>query len=411
MRYSLSIIPQHAFGLDISDRSIEALEVKRSLGRSSLTAYGRVELELGIVDRGQVIDRSGFETALRRLLAQPSLKALKTKHVIVSLPESRVFSHIFQLPGAVSEKMVGESVQYQAEETIPLSFDQVYHDFHVIAQGAETQEVYYAACPKDVLDGMRSALLAVGLVPVVFEPEALALARAMRPGNADFPYCIVDIGARTTTVTLYDRHGIRYSRSVPVAGGTLTDQIAKELGVPAAEAERVKQTVGFTGTGKKKFSGDEFVGTVAGAIKEALEYYRRTASVRIERTIICGGTSLVPGLVERIQQRLSQPVTIGDPFVHIELAGQVIPARSPKVLYATVVGLALRGAHEASVGTGVNLLRREHEYHLFSLSRFFPKKTEAQPAPAKNRRMITLLAIFGVLIVVFVVLLLVRPSP
>ena len=45
----MSSLPNHAMGLDISDASIEALEIKKKFGKIVVKAFGRKKLEKGII--------------------------------------------------------------------------------------------------------------------------------------------------------------------------------------------------------------------------------------------------------------------------------------------------------------------------------------------------------------------------
>lgn len=51
---------------------------------------------------------------------------------------------------------------------------------------------------------------------------------------------IVDFGHRSTNVSIFDRHGLKYSRSFMRGGEKLTEEIAKELSISFIEAEKLK---------------------------------------------------------------------------------------------------------------------------------------------------------------------------
>ena len=53
----MSLIYKTTFGLDVSDASIEALELKKSFGKIKILSYGRVKLNPGIVENGEILKK------------------------------------------------------------------------------------------------------------------------------------------------------------------------------------------------------------------------------------------------------------------------------------------------------------------------------------------------------------------
>ena len=59
---------------------------------------------------------------------------------------------------------------------------------------------------------------------------------------------VLDIGARSTNLVFVEGAKI-FTRSIPVAGNTITNEIARSLSVSVQEAERLKKEIGFVALG------------------------------------------------------------------------------------------------------------------------------------------------------------------
>lgn len=142
----------NAFGFDISDYSVEVLELKRSMGKIRLGAYGRVKLEKGIVEDGRIISTSRLKDKIEELLDSINFKPLRNTEIVVSLPESKIFLHIFELPANISYKNLGVAIESQALKTIPVDLTELYSDFQIVSKKRSTQKILYVAAYKEIVD-------------------------------------------------------------------------------------------------------------------------------------------------------------------------------------------------------------------------------------------------------------------
>ncbi len=415
---SIQLFPKRAFGLDISDRSVEALELRRGIGRQSISTYGRVELERGIIDDGHVLNQRALTSALRNLMSSAQPHAIKTKNVIISVPDAKTFTHIFQLPSVISGENIGESVQYEAEATIPLSFNQVYHDYHVLGKRDDQQDVLYVACFKDIVEDYRTAAAAAGLNVVAIEPESIALSRSLIGSIVRDPTLVVDIGTRVTNIAIHDRNGIRYSASDTTAGSSFIDAIASSLKVSRDKAAELRHSKGFTKKNQDVYDALEpSLNKLTEAINNATGFYKKQYGVPVSVIILSGGGSLTPGIAEAIKEKVGISVEIGNPLENVHYRKKLARKIKQPVLFATVVGLALRGISTHPEQSTINLLEHEDEKKKVIASEVIPvtpvdKKSPGTPFSERfkrllaNKRLLVLIVSFAVLIILFIVVLL-----
>lgn len=312
---------QPVIGIDISDYSIEVLQLNKS---KEVLAYNRVTLEQGIVQDGKILQKEKLAEKLQEIL-----KGIKAKKAILSLPESKIFIGDFKIS--------------------PWKPEEVYTD-----KIGDTQ----IAVPKEIVKEYIEVINLAGIEPIVLDIESLSLARALlRPQRPPTNSMIIDIGARTTNVSIFNSKGIlSQSITIPVAGIHFTKAIADKLKVKKEEAERLKRTFGFD---DKK--ADNKVLPVIQAdfqkiikeIKEAIEHYENKTNNKIGEIILAGGSALIPKVDDYLAVNLERKVRVGDPLEQIK-DGKLSTKKSPSILFANVIGLALRGV--GRISAGINFL-------------------------------------------------------
>lgn len=417
----MELFHQQIYGIDISDHSIELLGVRKKVGRPSIVTAGRVEIASGIVHHGQIQQLDLFVKALQRLVGSAGINGRGEKRVIMAVPEPQIYLYTFTIPAEISSENIGESVQYMAEETLPLSFDQVYHDYQVLSHDNDGTDVTYVACPKPTIDSLRDASKRAGLVPEVIEPESAALARAIIPPGPIAPTMLVDIGSRSTTITIYDRHGIRYSYTLSVAGHAFTKAVMDSRGVSIEEAVRLKRER-LLDVSKSDNEIREPLEQIVERLSMSIHYYEQKVGFAVTQIILAGGSSLLPGITDYIHHRLRLPVSVGTPLHGLSYDRSLIPDERRSIMYATVIGLALRGMTSRSLASGLNFLRHDERHQRIAIGDIFhhhaqgtqkKKKTAGAyrvKATSDTGRTRILLAVFFGLIAVFVILLLIRPN-
>ncbi|OGX33835.1 MAG: cell division protein FtsA [Omnitrophica WOR_2 bacterium RIFCSPHIGHO2_02_FULL_52_10] len=171
--------------------------------------------------------------------------------------------------------------------------------------------------------------------------------------------CILaDIGARNTTVLVFRDGVLQYSECLPAGGGSLTQHIAEKLGLPFELAEEIKRSYAVASDQDRHRDEEILVkkeeayipikrGMIYDAIRPDIEQLTEGVRAAIVRSqlrdqikggmTLLGGGSLLPGLIERLDQELQIPVQLGQ---------MKLPLRknlSYTATFASVVGLAQSG--------------------------------------------------------------------
>ncbi len=167
---------------------------------------------------------------------------------------------------------------------------------------------------------------------------------------------LIDIGGGTTDVVIFTEGAIRHTASIPVAGEQVTSDIAMALRVPIQEAEQIKQQYGVAKQSLvnpqqmididateeragRSVSRQALAAVIEPRVEELLHMVREVVNQSgldavIPYVVITGGSALLPGMLEMVEDILGKQCRLGKPDYRGQLADVI---DSPR--YATVVGL------------------------------------------------------------------------
>ncbi len=173
---------------------------------------------------------------------------------------------------------------------------------------------------------------------------------------------LIDIGAGTTEVAIFERGSLWYTSIIPIGGDNFTNDIAVGLRTPIPEAEKIKkkfgcvagpaleeqETIEVPSVGKARKPRLLGRQILADIIQPRAEEIFRLVDGDIKRmgyekslnsgVVLTGGTSLLDGLEEVAEEIFDLPVRRGDPS---GVSGLIDRVSTPD--YATAVGLILHG--------------------------------------------------------------------
>ena len=359
-----NLFSKKTFGLDISDCSIEAVLLTGSFENLRLLALGRRTLEQGIVENGEILDKERLANKIRDLVKKPEFGRINTEKIIFSLPESKIFIHIFEIRSDSPK----EEIKSQIEQTFPYQLAELYFDYKMI-KGADSKKILLAVSPKKTVDDYLELFKACGLKPLALGIKSESLARSLIDKEEE-PVLLADIGAKTTNFSVFDKRELSLNVSVPVAGNQFTQSLAEKLNISFEKAENLKRKIGFNPRVKE---GRVFLilqREIQGIILEIGKidnYFKNKTGKEIEKIILAGGSAVLPGLSEYLGENLGKEVVVGDPWVKINI--DILRQREyfkkalelNPVMYATTLGSGLWGLIKNQKESGLNLLPKGRE--------------------------------------------------
>jgi cell division ATPase FtsA len=206
--------------------------------------------------------------------------------------------------------------------------------------------------PLEIVRVKLRAIEAAGFVPAKITVEPVAVGRALfgltpPPGV----FAVIDIGAGTSDIALIAPEGLSGIASVPVAGDSITQILAKRLGLSYLEADRVKRdpdtpVIDLWGA-KKTWSAREIRREAEEGVTALVESLAATlrelsGEGRLDGVILVGGGSLWPDLPER----LAAEIEISEERVRVR-PSETIPGIADRTglvkgpAFLTVLGIIL----------------------------------------------------------------------
>ncbi|HAJ44692.1 MAG: Type IV pilus assembly protein PilM [Candidatus Azambacteria bacterium GW2011_GWE1_42_9] len=340
--------PKSHLGIDIGTLSIKIVEISDDNGRPKLENYAMLTNYDLMTQEAQIKKAFGGKAKimLERLLKEAGMSAAE---VNMSVPIFSSFLTVMDLP-KMSDLELANAVQFEAKKYIPVSLDTVAIDWSVIGSSANGNTlVLLIAIPRELINEYTVIAKETSLKLLAIELETVAAARALI-GNDPVPTMLVDMGSRDTTVSVVDGGHLQISHSIEMSGEDLTRALAKGLNIDWRRAEELKKQTGL----KIGESGDQvasilfpLLNTVTDTIISLMGIYFSKANKKIEKLIIYGGASKMPGLVEYLNDRLKIDVVVGNSFGRIAYPEKLKSAIGEISHEFTVaIGLALRSLQQ-----------------------------------------------------------------
>ncbi len=339
------------FGMEFGESSIKVFQLEKKGSLDKIRSFNSKEINPGYVENGRIIESEKLSEMIRQTIKGAGPKRINTKNVICSIPESKVFLRTITIP-CVREDESLEAVKWEIEAGIPLEIDKMYFDWQFLEQVDGKQNVLTVAVSREVVDDLVSMLESCGLLVCGLEMESIATTRSLIPKSTEKgkAYLMVDIGALKTSFIIIQEGIPCFTSSIPFSSRGMTDLIASQMGIDLNEAEKIKISLGI-----EQIKGEEknpilslvkpLLENLSVEIEKTIDFYHTLpgSAFAIEKVIISGGSSNLKGLVSYLATNLSYEVSLGDPWINLNL-GKNLPiiSRSDSISYATVIGLAMR---------------------------------------------------------------------
>src|SRR6185295_11796480 len=342
-------------GLDIGSSSVKAVELKKKGNTIQLVNLGFENLQTDSIVDGQIMELNNVSNVITSIFSEHQIK---TQRVAAGVSGHSVIVKNIVLP-QMSEDELQESFSWHAEEHIPFDISEVNLDYQVTSSSADALKVLMAACKSDKIANMKQSIQLAGKQPVVIDVDTFALQNCYELNyqpKAGEVVALLNIGSSTMNINIVNGTRSVFARDASVGGSQYTSLLQKELGLTFEQAEAVKR--GFAvPEGIEPRPIQPIIETVSDIlaleIRKTMDFYRATAEEgeeAIQKILIAGGSSKLPGLTDYLAKRFEVPVEPFNPFLQIQVDGRKFDPDYMKEIVpdmAIAVGLALRGVEGA----------------------------------------------------------------
>jgi type IV pilus assembly protein PilM len=322
-------------GVEIEAGSIAAAEVQRN-GGVQVTAAGSVPLAPEAFHDGEVADPDTVAAALRDLFNEHKLG----KRVRLGIANQRVVVRTLRLPAIEDPDELSSAVRFAAQEQIAMPLEQAVIDHRVIggvgaAEGAPPQvDVIVVAARRDMVAASLKPLKDAGLEPVGVDLSAFGMIRALgetplaslEGGEQQEPaavlYCNV---ADVTNLAVAKGRSCLFTRVSPVGLEDIGGSLASATGLSPEHARLWLDHVGLAlpldqvegdpdTVARARTALESGASALIDELRLSLDFYgAQEGVVPVERVVLCGPGSAIPGLATRMEPILGLSIAIGRP--------------------------------------------------------------------------------------------------
>lgn len=336
---------QAIVGLDLGSSSIKVAQVVKSPeGFKVLKLRARPTPTAGVKDDGRIIDPALLGKEVKMLFEDAGITA---KQIVSTVSGSHVIVRTVTMP-VMTEKELQHSIRYEAERYIPYSVAEAQVAGSVLRNpipgDEKNMEVLLLASPKEIVQGVESTIAAAGLDAAAIELESLALLRIAKfvllPEVLKQTIALINIGASSTSISIFKDESLRNSRTISLAGNSFTRAISQAMNTNFEEAEKLKRekavvriemdTTPIPPASVRIFNVIlPVLSELTTEIQRSFDFYRsRYRGESVDAIYLSGGTSLLKNLDQYLAGELGVHVEMMNPIPGKTKEG--IPGASPE---------------------------------------------------------------------------------
>ena len=306
------------FGLDIGTSAIRVVQ----LNGASLSRYGSVPVDAKLAASDAVPDQQKVAEIIRNLIGQAKVSS---KNVAVGIPSNKVFTTVVDMD-RLPQRELEKTIQYQVENYIPMQLSEAKFDWAMLGDSPKDKakiELLISSVGKKYVEQRLDMLESIGLNVIAFEPDSLALTRALTPPNTLTAQLLLDIGNDATDLVISLFGMPRLIRSIPTGSSALIRAAIQNLNIDETQA---KQFVFKFGLSEDKLEGQVFkaivgsVDSLIGEVDKSIKFFMaRYTGVNIEKAIVAGGASVLPNFPLYLANKTGLNVEIGNAWRNVSI--------------------------------------------------------------------------------------------
>ncbi|MGN0854048.1 MAG: type IV pilus assembly protein PilM [Kiritimatiellia bacterium] len=332
-----------------------------------------------LVNYGTAALAASLDTGSAATILAPALmeivreKGIRPGKVAIAVSGQMVFPRFAAVAVAGNDEAKFEqAIRFEIEQNIPFPIDEMVCDRQVLGDtGNGEKSVMIVAAKTEQIEAITDAVQASGFQPTLVDVAPLAVTNALKACRPADEGCVVilAIGAKTTSLVITEGDKL-YNRSIPVAGNTLTKEIAQALGCTLDEAEEIKRENAYVSMGGVTEDEDATLDRISkvcravltrlhAEISRSINFYRSQQGGGVPvKLYLTGGSALLPQIDAFFRDSLQIDVEFFNPFDTLGV-GPSVDAEAlatDAAFLSETAGLALHEAGRAALA--INLLPR-----------------------------------------------------
>jgi type IV pilus assembly protein PilM len=335
-----------ALGLDVGTKTVKAVRLRLVDRRPELLGVGRLTLSAeGILDDQELresiadwVQRSGW----------------RRSDTCTGLPQYLTTVQVRDFPVAPPGGM-GKMIDFETRHLSGISEERFLTDYQILPPGAGRRNpVLIGVCRESVVAERLSLIEAAGLLPADLTMNSLAGLNALFDLHPETlrekrPQLLLDVGADSSTVTLFAEGHPLFSGSLMIGGERFTQELAAVRNLSPAQADEAKGRSPIE-LDRESAPLSRVAHNLQVELNGVLEQWRGQESAELRDQPLaglwlCGGGARQAGLAESLAAEYRCPAAVFGP--------QTEPGKNPEPDLAVAYGLALQGIGKAPVSVSL----------------------------------------------------------
>jgi type IV pilus assembly protein PilM len=342
--------PGGVVGLDIGAHSIKVCEVSGSPGKVKVDKFGVFQLSEAALIEDEVQKPSEIVDGILEAFKQAGIKS---KVVCLGLYGPNTMTKRLNTPEGTKEE-IEDHVLWEAEQYITFGAEESMIDFHVLGENeGGGKDALVAAAKNDTIESFAAILKSAKMTLKVVDLNVIALSNIFEvvAGDNLEEYSqgtlLMDFGAQSTKIVIYKRGGPIFTKEIPVGGGLITEEIQRQMGVSYEEAEDLKTTQDENGNLPEEILNiiNAQVDQQVAEVRKNINFYVTQGSAeKVSYCFVTGGSSLLPGMIDKLSVVAGVPVERLDIFSAVKIDEKKVGQNLEQLaaISPIVIGLAMR---------------------------------------------------------------------
>ncbi|MBP7807497.1 type IV pilus assembly protein PilM [Candidatus Saccharibacteria bacterium] len=308
------------FGLDIGTSAIRMVQLTGSGAVKSLVKYAYVPVDPKISMSDSKADQQKLVQVVKELINEAKVS---TKNVAVGLPSAKVFTTVVDIDRLSTDELA-KTIRFQADSLIPTPLADSKIDWALLGDSPKDKtkvEILLSSVTNEFVENRLDMLESIGLNVIAFEPDNLAMTRALTQPDAPGAQMVLDIGSKNTDLVITMNGSPRLTRSIPTGSEAIIRAAMQNLSIDEKQAQ---QFVFKFGLGKDKLEGQIYnaiIGTVeilTGEIEKSIKFFQaRYTDAKLDKIVVTGGASSLPEFPLHVANKFAMSVEIGNAWRNV----------------------------------------------------------------------------------------------
>jgi type IV pilus assembly protein PilM len=304
-------------GFDIGSTSIKICTLKKVNGVFQIQNIAKKSYEEDILSDGNIIDQIFVAQELKKIIAE---NRIKCKDVACALSSYTIITKKVMVP-FLEEAELENTIMLEVEAVIPFPLKDIYYSYHVLGMDEEKEDmmnVQIVAAKKEIVDGFTTAFSLAGLNLQILDVDVFAVTNIIEQIYSPKNYSVVavDIGASITNIAIIKNNSVEFTREILLGGKYLTNQIQKSTKLSHGESEEKK----IMADSEVAYLFEDFIFNISSEITKTINFYTATKpNDIIGKIYLTGGSSLLQGLKEKIEEDARIEIEYVDPLLLLNL--------------------------------------------------------------------------------------------